>query len=65
MIAPMGGRATFSGTDFQARVGAYFAALILARKEIPPYGLPRGTLVRGCFEQPTDAGDDIRLEAAM
>ena len=58
----MGGRATFSGTDFQARVGAYFAALILARQKIPPYGVRRGLLSRIWYEQPSDAGDDIRLE---
>ena len=60
----MGGRATNAGTDFQARVGAFFAALVLARKELPPYGVRRGRLVRIWYEQPDDAGDDIRLEAA-
>lgn len=60
----MGGRATNAGTDFQARVGAFFAALVLARKELPPYGVQRGRLVRIWYEQPDDAGDDIRLEAA-
>jgi tetratricopeptide (TPR) repeat protein len=60
----MGGRATFGGTDFQARVAAYFAAHIVARQKLPPYGLPRGVPIRIWYEQPEGAGDDLRLETA-